>query len=168
MAERVMASDTVSRFFKSERGVPAGIVLAVAINGDVPGALRKFGDAVERLVHFLLAPHDADEILHHFLQIMLHLIRPFGAAAGLAPRSNGSSAWRAASSTCASLIWPGAVFLGKFRGEFAGALAEYNQIGQRISAQPVRPVQARGRFARGKQPGHGGHLACRRSRERRP
>ena len=68
------------QIFQINRRMPAGIVFAMAINGDASGAFPKFGESVKRANHFLLAPHDADESLHHFLQIMLHLIRAFGAA----------------------------------------------------------------------------------------
>ena len=93
------------QMFQVDRRVPAGVVFAMAVNGDLSCAFLKFAQPVQSLHHFVLAPHDADELLHHLLQIMLHLVRALRRVAPVvAPRSNGSSASRAAASTCASLI----------------------------------------------------------------
>ncbi len=46
--------------------------------------LPSLSQSLESLNHLLLAPDDADQVLHHFLQIMLHLVRTFGVPARLA------------------------------------------------------------------------------------
>src|SRR5450759_2759484 len=60
-----------------ERRVPSGIVLAVAPDGNFPRSLSQNFEGVQRAPDLLLAPHDPDELLHHRLEIVLHVVRPF-------------------------------------------------------------------------------------------
>src|SRR5206468_829857 len=64
-----------------QRRVPAGIEPTMA--GDSHGArtLPQFLKTIERALHLVLASHDADEVLHHLLQVLLDLIRTFVASA---------------------------------------------------------------------------------------
>ena len=92
-----------------------------------------------------------------FLQIVLHLIRPFGAAAGgAAIEWFDRFAIRGFDLGVVDLAI--GIFLRKLRGEFAGALTEDDQVGKRIAAEPVRAVQSGGALARGKKPGQVGRL----------
>ena len=152
-----------------DRRVPAGIVFAIAVDGD----------AVRRAPEACSMPSSARSIsssrrtmptrsLHHVLQIVLHLIRPFGAAAGSRRVRTAPAPRCAAASTCASLICAGAVFLRELRGVFAGALAEHDQVGERIAAEPVRAVQARRRIRPRRTARARWTSACRRSRGCRP
>ena len=61
-----------------DRGVPAGIVFPVAVDGDILGPFPKLMQSVEGAQHLVLAPDNANQVLHHFLQVMLNLVRPFG------------------------------------------------------------------------------------------
>ncbi len=45
-----------------ERGVPAGVVFAVAIDGDFRRRLLELLNLLQRAGHFILAAHDADEV----------------------------------------------------------------------------------------------------------
>ena len=58
-----------------ERRVPAGVVLAMAADADAARRARAAGRDLERALHLGLVPHDADEVLHHLLQRVLHLVR---------------------------------------------------------------------------------------------
>ena len=118
------------QIFQIQRRVPAGVVFAVAINRDLPGAFPEFSHPVERPDHFVLAPHDADEALHHFLQLVLHLIRPFGAAAGARAAIKRFERLPRGRFNLRVIDLSGAVFLRKFCGKFSGAFAEHNQIGK--------------------------------------
>src|SRR5262249_8364936 len=69
-----------------ERRVPAGVVLAIALDADRLGALLETLDGLERAHHLLLAAHDADQVLHHVLQVVLDLERPLGVPAALEGR----------------------------------------------------------------------------------
>ena len=46
------------------------------IHSDSSGAFPERADTFKRLPHFVFTPDDADLVLHHFLQILLHLVRP--------------------------------------------------------------------------------------------
>ena len=79
--------------------MPAGVVLAVPLDAGPSGTLAQFCQADERLLHLRLGPHDAHQRLHGSLQVVLDLVGVLAPA----PRSNGASAARIASSTAASL-----------------------------------------------------------------
>ena len=115
-------------------------------------------ELLQRLLHFAFAAHDADQFLHHVLQLVLDLVRAFGAAAWLRRAQTGRAPRLAASSICASLTVHGRIFLRELRGVFAGAFAEDEQIGERIAAETVRAVQTGRAFARGEETGHARHL----------
>src|SRR5207249_4817262 len=61
-----------------ERGVPAGIELAVAIYARLGCSFPERSNFFERLLHFIFLPNDANVVLHQLLQIPLHLIGTFG------------------------------------------------------------------------------------------
>ena len=74
-------------------------------------------------------------------------------------RSNGESAARAASARSSSEAGDVPAPGGRVRGRGrAGPSSEHEQVGQRVAAQPVRPVHAAGDLARREQPGHPGGL----------
>ncbi len=135
-----------------ERGVPAGVVFAIACHSDMPGALAQFQNGLQGLLHLFLAAHDAHLVLHHVLQVMLDLIGTFARALERFERLPSRLLH------LRHVDGGGPMFLGEFRGVLAGAFAEYQQVGKRISAQPVRSVQARAAFPGGEQSGDVGHL----------
>ena len=71
-------------FRKIHRRVPAVVVLAVVRRcRPAPPASRRLRDHVERLLHFALGAHDADQVLHGLLQLVLDLIRILAGRAAL-------------------------------------------------------------------------------------
>ena len=120
-----------------ERGMPAGIVFAIAVAPRRWLPFFKLREAYQRALHLFFAAHDADQILHHVLQLVLHFIR--GDAAGAVERCERLTG---------DLIHllridgAGAVRFRELRGILAGELAEHEKIGKRISTQPVGAVQA--------------------------
>jgi hypothetical protein len=64
-----------------ERGVPARVVLAMPADADPARSITQRPEALERAPHLGLVPHDADQVLHHLLQRVLHLVRALGLAA---------------------------------------------------------------------------------------
>src|SRR5262245_36534839 len=137
--------------------VPARIVLPITADTYLPCTRPEALDVVERLLHFRLAPHDADQLLHHGLELLLHLVSPapIGGRAALEWCQGGMS----------GLIDLGgverseAMLPGERRCVIAGALAEDQQIREGITAQPVGSVQARRTFTCRKQPRQRRHLA---------
>src|SRR5690348_18007738 len=56
-----------------ERGVPAAVVFAVSRDGHLSRSFLQRAEFVERLLHLFRPPHNSDQMLHHFLQIVLNL-----------------------------------------------------------------------------------------------
>src|SRR5437868_5532852 len=54
--------------------MPPGVVLPVAGDADACRALTKLLQPIERALHLGLGSDDADEVLHHFLQGILHVV----------------------------------------------------------------------------------------------
>ena len=136
-----------------ERGVPAGIVFAIAADAHFAGALFQLRDPFQRALQLILAADDAHQILHQVLQIVLHLIRafplPLEGLERLAAPLHPPARWS---------MLPGSVIFRELRRKLARALAEDHQIGQRIAAQPIRAMQSRAAFSGGEQAVHVRHL----------
>src|SRR3954468_13847618 len=64
-----------------ERRVPSRIVLAISGDGNLGRPLSETPQRVECALHLLFAADDADELLHHRLQIVLDLERALAAGA---------------------------------------------------------------------------------------
>ena len=118
------------QMFQINRRVPAGIVFTMAMDSDILRAIPKFAQSVERANHFLFAPYDADEALHHFLQIDLHLVRAFRVAGCFCGSLERFQRLTRGFLNLAIVDLTRIVFAGKIRGEFARALAEYEQVRQ--------------------------------------
>ncbi len=110
-------------------------------DSNLAGALLEFRNAFERPLQLVFAPHDAHQILHQVLQIVLHLIRAF------ALPFEGFK--RLARHFIHLRIVDGArgMIFRELGGKLARALAEDHQIGQRIPAQPIRAVQSGAAFS---------------------
>ncbi len=139
--------------------MPARIVGAVPVDAQPPGALSQSGQLLHRTRHLALAPHDADQVLHHPLQFMLDAVTARAVIARLALERRQRGARR--SFHLARVDLPCATIAGEARRVRAGALAEDEQVGERVPAQPVRSMQAGGALAGREQPGHAGHLRLR-------
>ena len=83
---------------------------------------------------------------------MLHLIRPFDLLARAPERLKRVSRDRVHGIRAVGTV--AAIPFREFRGVLAGPLPEYQQIGQRVPAEPVRAVQARSAFTGGEETGH--------------
>ena len=131
-------------------------LLYSAIAADA-GARRPLAQAlqlVQRLLHLRFDTDDADEVLHHVLQIALHGVRVFRRRPALEGRQR-----RSRRPFHGVLVDPtGGVLLREFCRELAGALTEDQQIRQRVAAEPVRAVQARRGFAGRKEARQRRHL----------
>ena len=57
------------------RRVPAGVVLAIADDLHFRGTGLELFQSFERALHLVFLAHDADQVLHHVLQVVLHLER---------------------------------------------------------------------------------------------
>src|SRR5439155_24786933 len=97
------------------------------------------------------APDDADEVVHHLLQLGVQRVGVLAAVAAAERGERGLDRGVHGG--------PGDSRTGRTRTArrrvLAGALAEDQQIGQRVAAQPVRAVHAAGHLARREQPRHG-------------
>src|SRR5713226_1945912 len=88
-------------------------------------------EAVERALHLRFCSHDPDQVLHHLLQGVLHLIRVLAAGAALEGLDGPPRGLvRLLRVDFAAL--PG---LRELRGELAGAFSEDEDIRERIAAQ---------------------------------
>ena len=149
-----------------QRRVPAGVVFAVAADADTcrPVAAAAPSPSSARCISssFRTMP---TRLLHHLLQRVLHLVRPFARRVALERLERPAAR---PSSTCAGVDGAAALVLRVLRGMLAGALAEHEQVGQRVAAEPVGAVDAGGALARGEQAGHAWTSACRRPRGCRP
>ena len=161
-----IASDTVSRLCRSSAVCQPGLYSRLPVTPDLGGARLQLLHALERPLHLVLAADDADQVLHHVLQLVLDLER----AAGVARRARTAPApsLTAASTCSASSAALAGVLLGVLGGVLAGALAEHEQVGQRVAAQPVGAVDARRRTRRRRTAPARATSACRRPRARRP
>jgi hypothetical protein len=95
--------------------------------------------------HFAFIAHYADVVLHGFLQVALHRIRIFAAA--VLKRFQ-----RFARVDVDLFVVDRAVriFFRELRREFSGAFAEDNQVGERISAEPICTIDSGRAFTGGK------------------
>ena len=138
-----------------DRGVPAVVVFAVAADPGAPRARPQALEPVERLAHLRLAAHDADQVLHHVLQVVLDRVRVL---AGWRRDRTAPAPRRVAASTCCWSMRRRLMARRELRGVLAGALAEHEQVRQRVATQAVGAVEAGGGLAGGKQARHRGHL----------
>src|SRR5437016_4730216 len=115
--------------------MPAGVVFAIAVYGDLAGALLKLLHFGKALLEFRFIADDADEVLHLVLKLVLDLkcVTLIGAGVRALERLQRCSRGLL---NLIFIYFSFAVFLGKLRCEPAGPFAEYQKIGQRISAEP--------------------------------
>ena len=71
MAARATISETVSRLFKSSAVCQPLLYSRFPATPAFGGAGFQFLDAVEGALDFIFAADDADQVLHHALQVML-------------------------------------------------------------------------------------------------
>src|SRR5438093_2576449 len=137
--------------------MPAGVVFAVAVYGDLAGALLILLHFGKAFLEFRLIADDADEVLHLFLKLVLDLkcITLIGSGVRALERLQRCSRGLL---NLIFIYFSLAVILRELRREPAGPFAEDQKIGQRISAKPVGAVQTRRRFAGGEEARNGGHL----------
>ena len=137
-----------------QSGVPAGVVLPMPADADAALARTQRIQAVERPLHLRLCSHDPDQIMHHVLQGVLHLIRILAARAaieGLDRPPGGLLQLLRVDRTALPALC-------ELRRELAGMLSEDEDVRERVTAEAIRPVDAGRALARGKQAGHRRHL----------
>ncbi len=132
-----------------------GIVLPVAGTPTSARPLAQREDSLEGASHVALVAHDADELLHHVLQIVLHLVRPF---ASLSLSFEGRERVLRHRGDARLVDSAGAVPACELRRMVAGPLAEHQQVGERVATEAVGAVQSRRALARREQPGQRRHL----------
>ena len=137
-----------------EGGVPAGVVLAMSADADAARERAQPRQTFERPLHLRLGAHDADQVLHHVLQLVLNPVRTLAVAAG-GERLDGARRGFVGLAASMGRLRLG---FGELRGEFTRAFAEHQQIRQRIAAEPIRAVDAGGALACREQAGHRRHL----------
>ncbi len=130
-----------------QRRRPAGVVLPVAGHAHLLGPLLQQLHPLQRLPHLLLSPDDADQLSCIMSCSSYWIWNGPLASTGL---SNGASAQLDSGLDLLAVQrrLPPARLLGVFGGVFPGALAEHDQVGQRVAAQPVGAVDARWRTPR--------------------
>ena len=83
MADRVIASETVSRLLQIDRGVPSRVVFAIPAHAHPRRRAPEPAQRLERVLHLALGADDADLRLHHVLQLALQRVRVVAALADL-------------------------------------------------------------------------------------
>src|SRR5712691_1740055 len=111
-------------------------------------------EAVERALHLRLCPDDPDQVLHHLLQGVLHLIRILAAGAAI-EGLDGPPRGLLYLPRIDRTALPG---LGELRRELAGALSKDDDVRERVAAEAICSVDAGRALARGKQARHVRHL----------
>src|SRR5690349_10796241 len=110
---------------------------------------------LERLEHLAVAPNDADAVLHDALELVLDLIGAVAVASSTRRRTLERSECETLGVRDRRRIHRHRTALArKLRRVLAGALAEHEQVRQRVAAKPIRAVQPGGAFAGGEQAGH--------------
>src|ERR1700733_2533960 len=136
-------------------GVPSVVVLTVARDTRADGPRLQLRDHLQCLLHLVLGSHDAHQVLHLFLQIVLNLVGILSGKAELEGDEGGGgcSLKLLLVNGCRHTVAP-----RKLRGVPSGASSEDDEIGERIAAQPVCAVQSGRYFSRREEPGYGRHL----------
>ena len=68
IADRVMASDTVSRWCRSSAVCQPGLYSRCPVTAALAARAFRLANVAERLLHLRLRAHDPDQVLHHVLQ----------------------------------------------------------------------------------------------------
>jgi hypothetical protein len=134
-----------------EHEIPARVEDPAARNPERRPASTQPPELRDRLLQVALHAKDPDEPLHHVLEVSLE---PIGALAVLALERRGELADALAHLDRID-VRLGRVARGVGRGTGARPRPEHEQIGQRVSAEPVRAVHAARNLARGEQSRHG-------------
>src|SRR6516162_4889833 len=126
--------------FQINRGMPTWIILAMPMNNDALGPFPELIQFIERSSHFSFLPHNADEVLHHLLQIALYLIRAFTILSSF--RCPVEWSQRLADGALDLRIGnrAGAMLLVNFCREFPPQFPEYDLIRQTTTTETIRPV----------------------------
>src|SRR6516162_11043923 len=104
--------------------MPRRVVLAMASDADAARALAQCRETGERPPHLGFVSHDADEILHRFLQSVLDLVRPFTRGAPLERLDRKARRFV----DLAAVNRRRALLPGEPCGRLAGSFAENEQI----------------------------------------
>src|SRR5215475_12985250 len=136
--------------------MPAGVVLAIAADADPLRALLESLKSRERAFHVALIANNPDQVLHHLLEFFLNLIGRFWRG------TIGALEWLKRSAACRFDLlivdFSLALLLCELGSVCTGSFSEYQQVRERVPAQPVRAVQPRPALAGCEKSGHRRHL----------
>src|SRR5687768_6548748 len=118
--------------------MPPCVTLAMAAYPRICRARAERGNPFHRLAHLVLEPYDPDETLHRLLKIVLDCVRVLASRAAL----EWQQRFLDPALDLRIVDRRGAVGLGILSRVFAGALAEDDEVRERVAAQPVRAVDA--------------------------
>src|SRR6516165_8528696 len=131
-----------------EGSMPTGVVLSMAGDANARRSRAQVLQLVESASHLPFCPHDADEVLHHFLQRILDLVRPFA----MSPAFERVERSARGVVHLLEIDMAGLLILGVFRGEFARPFAKHEEIREGVSTEPVGAVDAGRTLASSEQP----------------
>src|SRR5215469_11231695 len=126
--------------FQINRGMPTWIILAMPMNNDALGPFPELTQFIERSSHFSFLPHNADEVLHHLLQIALYLIGAFTIVSSFRCPLEWSQRLADGALDLRIGNHAGAMFFGKLYREFPRPFSEHDQFRQTITTETIRPV----------------------------
>src|SRR5262249_1934743 len=119
-----------------ERRVPGGVVIAIADRPRARRARPQRADALERLAQLRIGAHDADVLLHQLLEVALHGVRDLAAVALVEGRQ-----CLAPGALERGVVDPGPATASRVRRRVvAGALAEDQEIGERVATETIGAV----------------------------
>ena len=160
-----MASDTVRRLWRSIAVCQPLLYSRLPVDaGARPRARAGPCSFSWRLAHLGFLADDADQVLHHVLQVVLDGVGVLAGRAALERRQRP----RGGRVDLRLVDRRRAVLLGERRGVLAGALAEDDQVRERVAAEAVGAVQPGRRFAGREQARAAWTSACRRPPGSRP
>ena len=150
-----MASETVSRLVRSRAVCQPGLYSRLPVTPTRPARSPELVEPVERARHFVLPAHDADEVLHHVLQIVLDLIRAFAVGAALERRR---APFGAAPSICAASIGPAGCSFANCAANSPARLPKTSRSESELPPSRLAPLMPAAHSPAANKPGHAGHL----------
>src|SRR5207237_10868516 len=129
--------------------MPTGIEFAMPADADAISPFPKILQMIECGLHFHLIANDTNIVLHHFLQILLDLVRIL---------TGVSLKWRHCFARdnldCFIVSSAVLIFPREFGGEFPGACRKNDDIGEGIAADAVGAISTGGLFPRSEHAEH--------------
>src|SRR5438270_3998160 len=141
--------------------MPTGIELTVAFHYNVLGTLTQFVELLQRELYLVCCADDADEVVHDLLEVLLQQVGVLGIGAVLGTEGANRPLRRSVDVGLVDRRPTRAEGVDVRRRSEAGPATEHEQVGQRVTAQPVRAVHATGDLTGGEQTAHRGYRCVR-------